>query len=176
MTNKELLEYNKNRRIAQICLCTDRRLEDVLDQWIDKLKVGPWGIVEMSNETLKYCGWGNDEIKEPFKYLCACAMFGNIQIEIIQKVYGPFMGEKFLQKCGEGLQHFKEVFSEEEFEHAVEKYEEAGFEKTFYGGIGDNKFCNFDSDPFVGFTFEVGNDLEANLPDNMIRIYPPEEE
>ena len=174
MTNAELAEFNKHRNLTQICLCTNRKIEEVLQEWVDKLKVGPWGIVEMSNETVKDFGWGDQPITEPFKYYCAVAMFGQVQIEIVQKVYGPFMGDRFLKEKGEGLQHFKETFSAEEFPEAVRRYEQV-FRKTFFGTFGDNRFCNFDSEDSVGFTFEVGNDLDANLDPSQIRVFPPED-
>ena len=171
-TREKLEEYCKGRRINQICVCTDREVEDILDEWIEKLHIGPWKIIEMSNESLTNFGWGEDEITEPFKYYCCLAQCGNMEFEIIKNVYGPFMGDAFLKAKGEGLQHIKEVFSDEDFPKAVEYYESVGFKKTFYGQVGDNKFCTFDSDSSIGFTIEVGNDLAPDMSKVKMRIYP----
>lgn len=170
-TYEELLEFNKNRRFTQICLCTNRPLEEVLDEWIEKLQIGPWRISTMSNETVKDYGWGDCPIEEPFLYYVATAMAGDIQFEIIHKEYGPFMADKFLKLHGEGIQHIKEVFSDDQFPAAVDHYSQI-FEKTFFGRCGDNKFCSFDSDEIVGFTLEVGNDLKSNRPRDQYRYYP----
>ena len=43
MTNKELEAYNKNRKIWQVCAITDD-LEATLQQWVDRLKIGPWKV------------------------------------------------------------------------------------------------------------------------------------
>lgn len=175
MNREELEAYNSSRQFSQLCLCTSRPIEEVIDEWVEKLGIGPWGITEMSNETVHDYGWGDKEITEPFKYYCAICRTGSLEFEIVQKCYGPFMGDAFLEdkKSGTGLQHFKETFhSDEEYYAAIKRYEDAGFEKTFYGAIGDNKFCNFASDKFVGFTFEVGNDSDAGLGPDQIRFYP----
>ena len=43
MTNKELEEFNKHRKIWQICAVTND-LERTMQQWVDKLKIGPWKV------------------------------------------------------------------------------------------------------------------------------------
>ena len=49
MTNKELEAYNKNRKIWQICAITDN-LEATLQQWVDRLKIGPWKVRSFNME------------------------------------------------------------------------------------------------------------------------------
>jgi methylmalonyl-CoA/ethylmalonyl-CoA epimerase len=47
-------------------------------------------------------------VTEPFKFLIGISWIGEIQVELIQPVYGPMIYEAFIQKHGEGLHHFKE--------------------------------------------------------------------
>ena len=173
-TREKLEECCKGRRINQICVCTDRDIEEYLDEWIEKLHIGPWKIIEMTNETIQNFGWGNEEITEPFKYLCCLAQCGNMEFEIMKKEYGPYMADEFMKKKGEGLQHIKEVFTDEDFPKAVEYYEAAGFKKCFYGQVGDNKWCAFESEEPLGFMIEIGNDLAPDMSKVKMRIYPEE--
>ena len=53
MTNKELEAYNKNRKIWQICAITDN-LEATLQQWVDRLKIGPWKVRSFNNENMDW--------------------------------------------------------------------------------------------------------------------------
>lgn len=53
MTNKELEAYNKNRKIWQVCAITDN-LEETLQQWVDRLKIGPWKVRSFNNENMDW--------------------------------------------------------------------------------------------------------------------------
>jgi hypothetical protein len=174
MTNKELLEYNKDRNICQICIATNRDIEKVLDEWVDKLKVGPWNVLTLSNETLGHAYMGGKEITEPFKCYCALAMYGNIQIEIVQPVYGDCFVDGFLERAGEGLQHFKEKIPDSDMDEKIKELEAAGFPKTFWGGLKEDRFCNFDSEGSLGFSLEIGNFADITLTDDMYYVYPRE--
>lgn len=176
MTNTELIEYNKKRKVCQICIATRRNIEEVLDEWIDKLKVGPWTVLTMSDETVLNPCHGDKKVEGKFKFYCALAMYGNIQIEILQPVYGYFPAEDFLNRTGGGLQHFKEQFStDEEMQVAVKQMEAMGIRKTFNGGIKEDRFCNFDSESVFGFAIEYGNFANITLSDDMAYIYPRED-
>jgi hypothetical protein len=53
MTNDELRELNKKRRIHQIAWVT-RDLEKSMKAWVDNLKVGPWTVLTFTEKTLRY--------------------------------------------------------------------------------------------------------------------------
>lgn len=173
MTNQELLEYNKNRKICQICLATDRDLVEVLQEWVDVLKVGPWTVVEISNETVRDPCWNGKSVTEPFMYKCATAMYGNIQIEIVKPYYGVTMATSFVERNGTGLQHFKEYVSNEDMESRIGELLAAGLERTNSGHLSTDYFCNFDSEKILGFSLEVGNYAhDVELPEGKYYIYP----
>lgn len=175
MTNAELIEYNKNRNVCQICIATRRNIEEVLDEWIEKLHIGPWTVLTMSDETVLDPRHNGVKVEGKFKFYCALAMYGNIQIEILQPVYGYFPAQAFLDRTGGGLQHFKERFStDEEMEAKVHELEAMGIQKTFSGGIQKDRFCNFDTEKTLGFALEYGNFADIELGD-MAYTYPREE-
>ena len=83
MTNTELARRGENRRICQIAVVTHRDLEEVMREWIDKLQVGPFTVVEMSDRTTTDVVMDGEQISHPFCYHVAVAMYGNLQIELI---------------------------------------------------------------------------------------------
>lgn len=176
MTNKELLEYNKNRYICQICLATDRDLEEVLDEWVRVLKIGPWTVVEISNETVTEPEWNGKQVTEPFMYKCATAMCGNIQFEIVKSYYGVTMASDFVARHGTGLQHFKEYIPDEKMQETIDALLATGLERTNAGHFSTDYFCNFDSEKVLGFSLEVGNFAQdVVLPEGKYYIYPRED-
>jgi methylmalonyl-CoA/ethylmalonyl-CoA epimerase len=112
MTNDELRELNKKRKIHQIAWVT-RDLEKSMKAWVDNLQVGPWTVLTFTENTLKYLDVDGKRVTEPFKFLIGISWIGEIQVESIQPVYGPMIYEAFIQKHGEGLHHIKERISQE---------------------------------------------------------------
>jgi hypothetical protein len=68
MTNDELRELNKKRKIHQIAWVT-RDLEKSMKAWVDNLKVGPWTVLTFTEKTLKYLDVDGKRVTEPFKFL-----------------------------------------------------------------------------------------------------------
>jgi methylmalonyl-CoA/ethylmalonyl-CoA epimerase len=72
-------------------------------------------------------------VTEPFKFLIGISWIGEIQVELIQPVYGPMIYEAFIQKHGEGLHHFKERISEDDIDEVLQEYRAKGIEVTQTG-------------------------------------------
>jgi len=56
--------------------------------------------------------------------LIGISWIGEIQVELIQPVYGPMIYEAFIQKHGEGLHHFKERVSQDDIDEVIKEYKE----------------------------------------------------
>ena len=87
MTNKELEAYNKNRKIWHVCAITDN-LEETLQQWVDRLKIGPWKVRSFNNENmdwmyLEHGKRGGKKVEEPWEMRIAITMVGDFEIEVI---------------------------------------------------------------------------------------------
>jgi len=176
VTNKELLEYNKHRKVCQICLATNREIEEVLQEWVDILKVGPWTVIEMSGETIDDPRWNDDPDTESFLYKCAVAMYGNIQVEIVQPIYGRSMTSAFVERVGTGLQHFKEAIPDENMQSRILELKDAGLIPTNSGRLGADYFYNFDSESTLGFSLELGNYAQdIKMKEGKYYIFPREE-
>lgn len=109
MTNKELEEFNKHRKIWQICAVTND-LERTMQQWVDKLKIGPWKVRSFNSENMDYEYVGDrmlDKEKEPWEFRIGITMVGDFEIEIIQPVKGPTIFQDWLDRHGEGIHHLK---------------------------------------------------------------------
>ena len=173
MNCAELLEYNKNRQICQICLVTPN-LEETLREWIEILKVGPWKVIVLSDETIIDTKLDGKKIEEPFKYFCAISMFGKTQIEIVQPCYGFTIYNEFLAKTGGGLHHFKEKISDNKLDEKLKEYAQVGIKTTFSGSFREDLFVNLDTQEKLHFTFELGNFADITLPEEMYYTYPSE--
>ena len=82
MTNKELEEFNKHRKIWQICAVTND-LERTMQQWVDKLKIGPWKVRSFNSENMDYEYVGDrmlDKEKEPWEFRIGITMVGDFEI------------------------------------------------------------------------------------------------
>jgi methylmalonyl-CoA/ethylmalonyl-CoA epimerase len=173
MNCKELLEYNSNRQICQICLVTPN-IEETLKDWVEILKVGPWKVITLSDETITDAMLDGKKIDKPFKYYCAVSMFGNIQVEIVQPCYGFTIYDEFLAKTGGGLHHFKEKISDAALGEILREYAQAGIKATFSGRFREDAFVNLDTQKKLYFTFELGNFADISLPEEIYYTYPSE--
>jgi methylmalonyl-CoA/ethylmalonyl-CoA epimerase len=173
MTNDDLRELNKKRKIHQIAWVT-RDLEKSMKAWVDNLKVGPWTVLTFTEKTLKYLEVDGKRVTEPFKFLIGISWIGEIQVELIQPVYGPMIYEAFIQKHGEGLHHFKERISLDDIDEVLKEYKEKGIEVTQTGQFKEDFHYYLNTEPKLDFVLELGNCPLLNLPKNEFPTYPPE--
>jgi len=173
MTNKELMEFNKNRKICQICVIT-WDLEKTMKNWVDYLKIGPWTVFTFSEETVKEFKVHGKLVTEPFKFLVALTNVGDMQFEIIQPVYGPTIYEKFLKEKGEGLYHIKEKVRDEDIGNVLAEYKKKGIEVSQTGWFDTDVHCVLNTEPFLDFIYEIGNSPVIDVPPEMVSIYPEE--
>jgi methylmalonyl-CoA/ethylmalonyl-CoA epimerase len=175
MTNRELAEFNKNRKICQIAfVCRD--IEKTMQKWVDTLNVGPWLVLTFENSTLEDFRIDGEPVSEPFKFIVGLSNIGDTQIELVEQVYGPLAYEKFLNEKGEGLHHIKEQMSVEDIRRTTEAMKEKGVgvaQTGLFGGVDIH--CVFDSERVLNFIYEVGNNPEFDLPKELYYIYPRED-
>ena len=175
MTNNELRELNKKRKIHQIAWVT-RDLEKSMKAWVDNLKVGPWEVLTFTEKTLNYLDVDGKRVTEPFKFLIGISWIGEIQVELIQPVYGPMIYEAFIQKHGEGLHHFKERISQDDIQGVLKEYQEKGIEVTQTGQFKEDFHYYLNTEPKLDFVLELGNCPLLDLPKDEFPIYPPEKD
>jgi len=174
MTNAELRELNKNRKIHQIAWVT-RDLEKSMKAWVDNLKVGPWTVLTFTEKTLKYLDVDGKRVTEPYKFLIGISWIGDIQVELIQPVYGPMIYEAFLQKHGEGLHHFKERISQDDIDAVLKEYKDKGIEVTQTGQFKEDFHYYLNTEPKLDFVLELGNCPLLELSKEEYPEYPAEE-
>ena len=173
MDNDELRELNKRRKIHQIAWVT-RDLERSMKAWVDNLKVGPLTVLTFTEKTLKYLDVDGRRVTEPFKFLIGISWIGEIQVELIQPVYGPMIYEAFIQKHGEGLHHFKERISQNAIDEVLKECKEKGIEVTQTGQFKEDFHYYLNTEPKLDFVLELGNCPLLNLPKDEFPTYPPE--
>lgn len=174
MTQKELRDLCKGRNIIQIgIMCED--IYSTMNALIEDYKIGPWDFYAHSEETLQ-----NPVIKEGlcephFKFYCAVANMANIQLELIQPLYGIPFYSGFLAKHGTALHHFKEKVAPEKYDEVLDSYEAKGMPKLFGASLFESRFCFVDTVEKYGFLLEIGNGQSpSSVPAEWKKTFPEE--
>lgn len=177
MTAEELRQSCKKRKICQLGFLT-RDLKRSMDEWIEKNYVGPWRVVTMNNQSCTGSGFLIDGALQdaPYQYLIAISYIGDLQIELIQPEYGPTIYQKFIDEHGEGIHHYKEVISPEHWEENLKQFQQRGMPVTMCGQFGLAKFAYVDSQPFMDFQVEFGDNIpNPTFPEaGKVYYYPAE--
>jgi methylmalonyl-CoA/ethylmalonyl-CoA epimerase len=173
MTNDELTAFNAKRKIFQIAWVT-WDLEKSLKAWVANLKVGPWKVFSFTDETVKNLKVDGRPVTEPFKFLIAISWIGDMEVEIIQPVYGPTIYEKFLKEKGEGLHHIKEKIGEGDFDAVLADYKSRDIAVTQTGQFFADFHFYLDTEEKLDFIYELGNCPVQDLPAGTYTIYPPQ--
>jgi hypothetical protein len=174
MNNEELRALNQKRKIYQIAWVT-RDLEKSMKAWVDNLKIGPWTVLTFTNQSLKYLKVDDKTVTEPFKFLIGISWIGDMQLELIEPVYGPTIYEAFIQKHGEGLHHIKERITDDAIEGVVQEYRDKGIGVTQTGQFETDFHYYLDTEPKVDFIYELGNCPILQLTPDKFSTYPSEE-
>jgi methylmalonyl-CoA/ethylmalonyl-CoA epimerase len=173
MNNEELRARNQERKIYQIAWVT-RDLEKSMKAWVENLKIGPWTVLTFTNQSLKYLKVDDKPVTEPFKFLIGISWMGDMQLELIEPVYGPTIYEAFIQKHGEGLHHIKERIADDAIEGVVREYRDNGIGVTQTGQFETDFHFYLDTEPRLDFIYELGNCPKLELTPEKFWIYPPE--
>jgi methylmalonyl-CoA/ethylmalonyl-CoA epimerase len=173
MTNEELTAFNKVRKLYQIAFVT-RDLKKSMQAWIDNLKIGPWAVLTFTEKTVKNLKVDGKLVNEPFKFLIAISWIGDMQLEIIQPVYGPTIYDAFLEKHGEGLHHIKEQIHDDQIAKVLAEYRDKGIGVKQTGQFDVDVHYYLETEPKLDFIYELGNCPLLDLPPEMVEMYPPE--
>ncbi|GAJ05011.1 unnamed protein product, partial [marine sediment metagenome] len=113
------------REIVQLCIAV-RDIEKSMERYWKVLGIGPWDVYTFSQETVRDFTLHGQPVKQPFKFMLAVTMLGDIQFELIQPVDGPTLYEGFLKEKGEGFHHIKEKVNDDDIEETLEKFKQKG--------------------------------------------------
>ncbi len=173
MTGEKLSEYNRSRRIFQIGIVVPD-LNAALKGWTDIYGVGPWTVYTHSDEYLTEVRRREDLCAEKFKFRCALAMVGDLQVELIQPVYGMPVYQDFILKTGGGVHHLKEKLEGTALEERLAELARRGCETVFSGNFYGSLFAYADTRAALGLIMEFGNCAKASLPDDYPNrdVYP----
>ncbi len=174
MSYQELLDYNKNRCMNQVSIIVPDVMETVKN-WTKYLKVGPWRIVDYSNEYADRFFVRGKEIKD-FSFIVAIALVNGIEIEIIQPVRGDNAYVDFLKATGGGPQHIKFSFSDEALDAAAKELTDQGFPILQQGHMLGNRHYYIDTVDKLSCLVELGSTKLSSYPKDKIRYYPPKED
>jgi hypothetical protein len=131
-----------------------RDVDRVARHYSSLFGVGPFTIYEFVPEIHIYNG------EQTYtKMKMGKAMWGNIELELIQPMEGKSPHMDFLKKRGEGLQHLG--FNVPNFDELCDGFLKEGFKPMLRSGgyvetyKGEVKVCYFDTEEAVGIIFEI---------------------
>ncbi|HBU12696.1 MAG TPA: hypothetical protein DEB31_08225 [Clostridiales bacterium] len=172
MTQQELKEHNKNRKIWQICIVTDD-LDKTVKEWVDIYQVGPWTISSFSDKTSEDFMVDGKPVTEPFEFKVAISHIGDMELEIIQPVSGPNIYWDHLKRKGPGLHHIKEYFPTDTIKAEVGRYEKLGIPVTQTGWYEKQDVHYYvDTEEKTGMILELGNCPDIKRQEGTFRVYP----
>jgi len=174
MNNEELRNFNRKRKIYQIAWVT-RDLEKSMRAWVENLGIGPWTVLTFTDKSLKYLKVDEKQVSEPFKFLIAISWVGDMQLEIIEPVYGPTIYEAFIEKHGEGLHHVKEQIEDASIDGVLQEYRDKGIGVLQTGQFDIDVHYYLNTEPKLDFIYELGNCPKLDLPSDLYWTYPPED-
>lgn len=131
-----------------------RNVEKAANSYSSLFGIGPFTIYEFIPEIHVFNG---EQTYSKIKM--GKAMWGSIELELIQPMEGKSPHMDFLQQRGEGAQHLG--FNIPNFDELYEKFIKEGFKpllrsasyvETYKGNL---KVCYFDTDKAIGILFEI---------------------
>lgn len=176
MSAEELRESCKKRKLCQLGYVTSD-LQRSMKDWVERLHVGPWRVVTMNNQSCTGSGFLMEGALQdaPYEYYIAISYIGDMQVELIQPGYGPTIYQQFIDTHGEGIHHYKELISPEDWDANLKAYADRGMPVTMQGQFGLAKFAYVDSEPFVNFQVEFGDNIpNPTFPEAANVWYYPE--
>ena len=164
MTDQELYEYNKDRKIFQIGLVVED-IEKAIQQWETVYHVGPWNRMHFTQDSVSRVVRDESAAKEGFAYNAASTMLGDIQIELIEANESVPIFNDFLKKTGGGLHHIKEKIDDEKLPGVLEEYAQQGMPALFGGHYYNANFYFLDTVDKLGVQIELGNCAKVVKPE-----------
>lgn len=176
MTKSELYEYNRNRRICQICFVTDD-LERTLKNWVEKFAVGPFKVMKYTDKNVVDNFEDGKPVEGEFENYVALAMMGNVEIEVIAPAGPKSPLHEYVRRHGRGFHHMKEYCSNREERWMQAQYEARGVRIVSSGSMPPDRFWFVDSEPLIDFKLECGNFayLDPERLKNVETFWYPEE-
>ena len=156
------------RKIKQIAIVV-KDVQKAMDQYVNVLGIGPWDVRHFTPAKVRDFKIDGQPVNEDFEFICAVCWEGDIEFELIQPIKGPNIYWKHLEEKGEGLHHIKEVLSDAEIPAALQEFADKGIRVLQTGWIDDDVHYYLDTEPTLGFVYEIGNGGKIGAPD---RRYP----
>ena len=156
MNQRELYEYNRNRRICQICFAT-YDLGKTLRNWVEKFGVGPWKVMKYTDKNVVDNLENGKPVEGEFEQYVALAMFGDVELEVIAPISEKCGLRDWLDEHGPGFHHMKEYCSNAERSWMEKEYASRGVPVISSGKMPPDEYWFVDSEPLIDFKLECGN-------------------
>lgn len=174
-TANELRELNKKRVLDQVCYVTDD-YKRTIAYFTEMLNMGPWTIIENSNDTAFHVKKDGEKVTEPWKFYIAFTQVGDMHVEVIQPEYGPDPYSDYLKERGPGIHHIKEsIYSgDEDLREFIKELESKGHKLNYEGCYMEDIYYYVDTFKELGAYYEVGNSAAVSGHPRLIGYYPEE--
>ena len=157
------------QKIDQVCVVV-RDLDRAMRHYWNILGIGPWRVYTYGPPLVKDTTYRGRRVD--YRMRLAFATVGNLAFELIEPLEGPTIYHEFLERGGEGIQHFG-IFVPN-LEEAAAEMRAHGFEVIMsgrgFGKGGDGGYAYFDTEERLGAVYELIEAPAERYPPE--RIYP----
>ena len=155
MSAKELQEFNKNRKITQVCYVTND-YKKTIEYLTNTLNWGPWTILKNNQISAHDVKSDGKPVEGDFEFLIAATFIGDIEFEIIQPIHGVNPYSKFLEERGPGIHHIKEsILDNDALDAAVAEYSSRGPKVNYQGKYMEDHYFYLDTFDALGAYYET---------------------
>ena len=174
MSAKELQEFNKNRKITQVCYVTND-YKKTIEYLTNTLNWGPWTILKNNQISAHDVKSDGKPVEGEFEFLIAATFIGDIEFEIIQPIHGVNPYSKFLEERGPGIHHIKEsILDNDALDAAVAEYSSRGPKVNYQGKYMEDHYFYLDTFDALGAYYEMGNNAKVSAKPEFVGWYPEE--
>ena len=171
-TREAMRQLYTKGAIRQVGFFT-RDIFQAMVHWDKVLGVDNWTLYAHSQERLQNIARREGLCGEEFKFYAACAMLGDMQIELIQPLYGLPFYEDYLSGHGEGAHHMKLVVPKGRYDEVLDDLAKQGMPVLFGAEFFGSKFYFVDSIQKLGILLEIGNGQSpVGMPPEWVVPYP----
>lgn len=130
-----------------------RDMDRALDQYANRLGVGPWRVYTYAPP--KLTGMRIRGVETPYSMKLALAWTRDMMWELIQPLEGPSIYQEFLRDHGEGIHHVMVDYGDRTLAETTAEFTARGWPPVMEGNYLGSQFAYYETEGSLTTTIEV---------------------